>query len=198
MKAGLRRHVSRSTGFDGGCIMNVPKLTEEQLKAVFSPDVMQRAEGVVGQFHDCIVKDGDLHAKIKGNHGVYSIVLHTSKSPLQVEGTDTNTDGGSTKHMAALGLSYIYTPWIFKCEDDIDRTELTTVDDIQFYTAITPLRQLVDEMKTHKIPLTKLAEITRIPLQHISQIVRDSENGISHGRTEALKLSCLYLLDKVR
>ena len=178
--------------------MNVPKLTEEQLKAVFAPDVMQRAEGVVGQFYDCIVKDGDLHAKIKGNHGFYQVTLRTSQSPLQADCTEKSSEQGSCKHMAALGLSYIYTPWVFKCEDCIDRNEFTSVDDIKFYVAITPLRQLLDELKSRQIPLSKLSEITRIPMQQISQVVRDSENGTTHTLTEALKLSCLYLLDRIK
>ncbi len=176
--------------------MNVAKLTEEQLRTAFSPDVLLRAEGSVGQFSDCTVKNGDLHGKIKGNHGVYNVTLYTSKTPPTGE---CNCKNGSAhepcKHAAALGLSYIYTPWIFKSEDRIDRSGFKTIDDIQFYVAITPLRQFVDELRSRDISLSKLAEISRIPLQQISTAVKDSESGTPHTLTDILKLASLYLLD---
>lgn len=176
--------------------MNVPRLTEEQLKTAFSPEDLQRAEGVVGQFYDCIVKNGDLNAKIKGNHGIYNVTLKTSQTPLQVECADKNTLTGSCKHLAALGLTYIYTPWVFKCEDNIDRAELSSVDDIQFYVSVTPLRQLVDELKAKGIPMSRLAEITRTTVHMISQVIRHSENGTPHILTDPLKFTCMYLLEK--
>jgi hypothetical protein len=176
--------------------MNVAKLTEEQLKAAFSADDLLRAEGSVGQFYNCTIKNGDLHGKIKGNHGVYEVTLQTSKSPLPVP-TEKDDQHGSAKHAAALGLTYIYTPWVFRSADKIDRSKLTTFDDIQFYVAITPLRQLTDELKIAGISLSKLAEITRVPLQQISTVIKDSDNGVPHAITEPLKMACLYLLENI-
>ncbi|MDR0453751.1 MAG: hypothetical protein LBH05_02945 [Deferribacteraceae bacterium] len=173
--------------------MNVAKLTEDQLRTTFPFEALSRGEGSVGQFYDCIVKNGDLYGKIKGNHGVYNAVLYTSRTPLTGECNCKTTD--LCKHTAALGLSYLYTPWVFKCEDNIDRANLKNIDDIQFYVAMTPLRQFVNELKEQKIALSKLAEITRIPLQQISAAIRDSENGTPHTLTDILKLAILYLLD---
>jgi hypothetical protein len=176
--------------------MNVAKLTEDQLKAAFSADDLLRAEGSVGQFVNCTIKDGDLHGKIRGNHGVYDVTLKTSLSPIPAP-VDKDEKHGSAKHAAALGLTYIYTPWVFKCEDCIDRKELASFDDISFYTAITPLRQLTNELKDINISLSKLAEITRIPLQQISAVIKDSDNGVPHALTEPLKMACLYLLENI-
>ena len=175
--------------------MNVAKLTEEQLKTAFSHEMLLRGEGSVGQFYDCTVKNGDLHGNIKGNHGVYNVTLYTSGAPVKGECNCKSAAYEPCKHAAALGLSYIYTPWVFKSEDKIDRSNLKSIDDIQFYVAITPLRQFVDELKAKNISLSKLAEISRIPLQQISTAVRDSENGTPHTLTDVLKLASLYLLD---
>ena len=173
--------------------MNVAKLTEEQLRTAFPLDTLSRGEGSVGQFYDCVVKNGDLHGKIKGNHGIYNVTLYTSKTPFTGECNCKNAI--KCKHSAALGLSYLYTPWVFKCEDKIDRTDLKTIDDIQYYVAMTPLKQFVDELITRNITVTKLAEITRIPLQQISTAIHDSENGTQNTFADLLKLASLYLLD---
>ena len=173
--------------------MNVAKLTEEQLRTAFPFEILSRGEGSVGQFYDCTVKDGDLHGKIKGNHGVYNAILYTSNP--QLKGECNCKSAMPCKHVAALALSYLYTPWIFKSEDYIDRASLKSIDDIQFYVAVTPLRQIADELKERNISLSKLAEISRIPLQQISAAVKNSENGIPHTLTDILKLAALYLLE---
>ena len=173
--------------------MNVAKLTEEQLRAAFPFEVFSRGEGSVGQFYDCTVKNGNLYGKIRGNHGVYNAVLYTSETPLRGECNCKNAT--QCKHTVALGLSYLCTPWIFKNEDKIDRSNLKSIDDIQFYVATTPLRQLIDELKDRKISLSKLAEISRISLQQISAALKDSENNTPHTLSDVLKLACLYLLE---
>ena len=177
--------------------MNVAKLTEEQLRSGFSPEMTSRAEGSVGQFYDCTVKNGDLHGKIRGNHGFYEVTLHTSKPSLSGECGCKASETGLCKHTAALGLSYIYTPWIFKSLDNIDRKKLQTIDDIQFYLGITPLRTLLDELKEKKgISLSRFSGFTRVPLQHISQVFKSNEAGVQNPMSEVLKLSCIYLLDR--
>lgn len=176
--------------------MNVAKLTEDQLRNDFSPEATARAEGSVGQFYDCVVKNGDLYGKIKGNHGSYEVTLFTSKSPLSGHCECKASTTGLCKHTAALGLSYLYTPWIFKSADKIDRKKLQTVDDIQFYIAITPVKELFEEMKAEGISLSRFSELTKVPMQHISQIIKNNEAGIPNSLTEVIKLSCMYLLDK--
>ena len=173
--------------------MNVAKITEDQLRTAFPFEVLSRGEGSVGQFYDCKVKNGDLYGKIKGNHGVYGVTLCTSDPSLN--GECNCKKNKPCKHTAALGLSYLYTPWIFKSEDKIDRATLKGVDDIHFYVAITPLQQIADELKESGISVSKLAEITRIPLKQINEVIKKSESNMPHALTNALKLACLYLLD---
>jgi hypothetical protein len=176
--------------------MNVAKLTEDQLRDSFSPEAAARAEGSMGQFYDCVVKNGDLHGKIRGNHGFYEVSLFTSKTPLSGQCGCKASSTGLCKHTAALGLSYIYTPWIFTSADKIDRRKLLSVDDIQFYISITPLKSLFDELRAKGISLTRFSELAKVPMQHISQVIKNSEAGIPHSLTEMMKLSCMYILDK--
>lgn len=174
--------------------MKVPTLTDEQLKATYAPETLERAEGVVGQFSECTVLDGDLHGKIKGNHGSYNVTLHTSKKELKGSCNCGASETGLCKHSAALGISYIYTPWIFSSIDKINRKKLNTVDDVQFYVAITPLRTLLDELKEKNISVSMLSEISRVPVQAIAQAVKTGEN-VPSQMAELLKMACMYLLE---
>jgi uncharacterized Zn finger protein len=174
--------------------MNVAKLTEEQIKAAFRTDVLERAEGSVGQFHDCTVKGGDIFGKITGNHGSYSAALYTSKSPLTFSCTCKYGAEGC-KHTAALGLTFLYSPWLFKCSEKIDRKQLSSIEDIHFYTSVTPLKQIIDELRTSGVGLAKLSELTKLSSQQISAALRSSENGLSNPTSDLLKFASLYVLD---
>jgi uncharacterized Zn finger protein len=177
--------------------MKVAKLTEEQLRQDFAPEAVERAEGSVGQFFDCLVKNGDLHGKIRGNHGSYEVSLHTSKDTLSGQCECKASETGLCKHTAALGLSYIYTPWIFKSADKIDRKKLQSMEEIQFYIAITPLKSLLDELKEKRgVGLARFAELTKMPMQHLMQVIKNNEAGIPNSYTEMVKLSSMYLMDK--
>lgn len=174
--------------------MKVPTLTEEQLKTSCSPEVLERAEGVVGQFSECSVQSGDLHGKIKGNHGVYDVALYTSGSYLKGSCNCEASVDGLCKHSAALGISYIYTPWIFSTTDKLNREKLKTVEDVQFYIAVTPLKALLDELRETGISTAALSEITRVPMQAIAQAVKTSES-VPSQMAELLKMASLYLLE---
>jgi hypothetical protein len=176
-------------------IMNVAKLNEDQLRAVFAPREMDRAEGSIGQFYDCTVKNGDLHATIRGNHGYYQVTLYTSKNPIKSECNCKASADGPCKHGAALGLSYIYTPWVFRCEDHIDRNKLETVEDIHFYVSITPLRQLLDELKAAGFSVTRFSELVGVTPQQVAAVVKATEGGAQHMMGGMMKMACLYLLE---
>ena len=176
--------------------MNIIKLSEEQLREFFMPELLSRAEGSIGQITDCIIKDGRLHGCIKGNHGIYSIELEVSPKIHAKCSCKKGSEGNLCKHSAALGLTYIYTPWYFKCKDNIDRNLLKNTDDIAFYIAVTPLKQLLSELRDRNINASSVSDITRLPLQQIFAAVKDDDNNIPHLNVEMCKIACMYLLDK--
>jgi uncharacterized Zn finger protein len=177
--------------------MNIAKLTEEQIKAAFRAEVLERAEGSIGQFHDCVVKGGDLFGKISGNHGSYNVAIYTSQNPLEFSCTCRQGAEGC-KHSAALGLTFIYSPWCFSCSEKIDRKELVSIEDILFYISVTPLKQIIDELRAAGVGSAKLAELTKLSSQQISAAVRSSENGQPASTSALLKLASLYILEALR
>jgi len=176
--------------------MQLEKLTEEQLKNISTSLNLQRAENYVGKFSNCSVDGSVIKGVIRGNHGDYQVTLKIDSDPIGYEcGCETSKDS-FCKHAAALGLSYIYTPWEFASNQKMDRKSLNTIDDIQFYVKTTPLKDLLDELKKIDISISKLASLTGVTMQQISSMVKEDSGGKSHALTEPLKLSCLYLLEK--
>jgi hypothetical protein len=100
------------------------------------------------------------------------------------------------KHAAALGLTYIYTPWVFESNKKIEREEITSIEELQFYLRTTKLKTLLDDLRKCCLGVAQLSELTGISVQQISAIVKDDLNGKYHTLTDPLKLACLFLIEK--
>jgi len=176
--------------------MQLLKLTEEQLKNISSGITLQRAENYVGKFYECEIEGNRLRGKIKGNHGVYNVELIIDSDPLNFTCDCSSSKEMFCKHAAALGLTYIYTPWVFTTEEEFDRNKISTTGELQFYLKSVKLKDLVDELKRCCIGVSSLADLTGISLQQLSMIIKDDQNGKNHTLTLPLKLSCLYLIER--
>lgn len=176
--------------------MQLTKLTEEQLKNISTSINLQRAENYVGKFHNCSVDNSRIKGTIRGNHGDYNVTLKIDSDPIEFECGCEKGKEMFCKHAAALGLTYIYTPWEFASNQKMDRQSLKTIDEIKFYIKTTPLKTLLDELKKIDISASQLAEVSGVSIKQISTMVKDESAGTYHALTDTLKLSCLYLLEK--
>jgi hypothetical protein len=176
--------------------MQLVKLTEEQLKNISSGINLQRAENYVGKFINCSVDDSFIKGTIRGNHGDYTVTLKIDVDPIEYSCDCEKGKDVFCKHAAALGLTYIYTPWVFSSNQIIDRKSLRTTDEIKFYIKTTPLKQLLDDLKTINVSVSQLADLSGIPIKRIAALVKDDSMDTTHNLTDPLKLSCLFLLEK--
>lgn len=176
--------------------MQLIKLTEEQLKNISSSINLQRAENYVGKFHNCSIENSSIKGTIRGNHGDYNVSLKIDSDPILFECECEKGKDVFCKHAAALGLTYIYTPWVFASNHKMDRATLRTSDEIKFYIKTTSLKQLLEELKTIDVSVSQLADLTGISMKQISGIVKEDTGGKHHQLTDPLKLSCLFLLEK--
>lgn len=176
--------------------MQLLKLTEEQLRNISTSITLQRAENYVGKFFDCKIEDNVLEGKIRGNHGIYHVKLKIDTDPLTYECQCETSKEMFCKHAAALGLTYIYTPWVFESNKKIKRENINSLEELQFYLRTTKLKTLLEDLKKCCLGVAQLSEITGISVQQISAIVKDDLNGKFHTLTIPLKLACLYLIER--
>lgn len=176
--------------------MQLIKLTEEQLKNISSSINLQRAENYVGKFHNCSVNDSLIKGTIRGNHGDYTVTLKIDTDPIQFECECEKGQDVFCKHAAALGLTYIYTPWVFVSDRKMDRSALSTTDDVKLYIKTTPLKQMLDDLKKVGVSISELADLCGVSMKQISGIVKEDSGGKHHQLTDPVKMSCLFLLEK--
>jgi uncharacterized Zn finger protein len=175
--------------------MQLPKLSEENLKQVSDSLVLQRAENYVGKFIDCTLENSRLKGTIKGNHGAYTTTLALDSEPMIFSCDCNNSKEEFCKHAAALAMTYIYTPWVFATSKKLERKQIKTFDDIKFYIKTTTLKSLLDEVRAKNISSSQVANLVGISIQQLSSIVKEDQNGKNHVLTDPLKITCLYLLN---
>ncbi|MGA1847321.1 SWIM zinc finger family protein [Deferribacter abyssi] len=176
--------------------MKLLKLTEDQLRNICTPINLQRAENYVGKFFDCKIQDNIIVGKIKGNHGVYNVSLKIDSDPLEYSCECKTSKEMFCKHAAALGLTYIYTPWVFETDEKIERDSIKTLDELSFYLKTTKLKTLIDELRKKGVGVAKLSDLIGVSLQQIAAILKDEEKDKYHVLTDSIKLACLYILEK--
>jgi uncharacterized Zn finger protein len=142
------------------------------------------------------MEENILKGKIRGNHGIYDVELRIDTDPLTFNCQCSASKEMFCKHAAALGLTYIYTPWVFETSSKIERTNISNIEELHFYLRTTKLKTLLEELKKSNFTVAALSEITGISVQQISAIVKDDLNGKYHTLTAPLKFACLYLLEK--
>jgi len=176
--------------------MQLIKLSEEQLKNISSSINLQRAENYVGKFKNCSINNSSIKGTIRGNHGDYEVSLKIDSDPIEFNCECGKDDKTFCKHAAALGLTYIYTPWVFVSGQKMDRKSVRTIDEIKLYIKTTPLITLLDELKSIDVSISKLADLSGISMKQISTMVKEDANGKHHALTDPLKMSCMFLLEK--
>jgi uncharacterized Zn finger protein len=176
--------------------MQIVRLAEEQIKNICSPINLQRAENYISRFYDCEMDRTTIRGRVRGNHGVYDVELTLDSDPLKYKCGCETSKTMFCKHAAALGLTYIYTPWVFAPDIQIKKDEIKTVEDLDLYLRKIKLKSLIEDLREKDINISILSELTGISLQQISSVIKDDQIGKYHILTNPLKLSCLYIMEK--
>lgn len=177
--------------------MQLIKLSEEDLNKTCSQILLQKAESYVGNFFDCNLTDETLVGKIRGNHGEYSVELTVGEGGniISHKCACENSKEAICKHSAALGLTYIYTPWLFNGRR-MKRSNISNIDELKYYISTTPLREMFIELRGKGINLSDMADLLKVSAVQLSSVIKEDQLGKTHQLTEPIKLACAYLLDK--
>lgn len=176
--------------------MQLFKLTEDQLRNSATSLIIQRAENYIGKFTNCKIEGPILKGKIKGNHGIYDVELKIDSDPIQYKCQCETSKTSFCKHAAALGLTYIYTPWVFELDHAPDRSKISTFDELQYYVKTVKLKDLIDELRSCCVTIAQLSDLFGISAQQLLSLIKDDQTGKHHILTDPIKLSCMYLLEK--
>ncbi|ADR18916.1 SWIM zinc finger family protein [Calditerrivibrio nitroreducens] len=176
--------------------MQLFKLSEDQLRNSATTLIIQRAENYIGKFNNCKIEGPVLKGTIKGNHGIYNVELKIDTDPIQYKCDCDTAKTSFCKHAAALGLTYIYTPWVFELDHIPDRTKISSFEELQYYVKTVKLKDLLEDLRGCCITVAQLSELLGISAQQLLAIVKDDQSNKHHILTDPIKLSCMYLLEK--
>ncbi len=177
--------------------MQLIKLTADNLHDMCSPRSIQRADAYVGSFYACNqIDEKTIVGKIRGNHGEYEVSLTMQNDNIEQYGCGCEAAKTEIcKHVAALGFTYVDSPWLFSGKR-LTRSEINSLDDLKYYIATTPLKDLLVDLKAKNINISEVAGLLNVSPSQLSSIVKEDSVGRSHQLTEPIKIACLFLLEK--
>ena len=79
----------------------------------------------------------------------------------------------------------------------IDRKSLRTTEEIKFYIKTTPLRQLLDDLKSINVSISQLADLSGIPMKRIGRTCQRRLGGYNPQSDRPFKTFVPFLIRKV-
>jgi uncharacterized Zn finger protein len=154
-----------------------------------------KVQQYVGKFFECKRVGTRISARVKGNHGIYTV-------SIRVEG-DTTVSAcscyigkhGYCHHCAALAATFLNDPAAFPAVERKERQDVRGLSDLNAFLAHTTLEALLQQLKEQGITQIAFAEGIGTSSQHLAAVKKSELRNRFHNELGALKLACLWVLE---
>lgn len=168
-------------------------IIKNALKKTWSNRVSSKAKGYIGSFFDMQIKDGVILARVKGNHGTYTVSLKLENN--HINASCSCYKGGYCHHSEALAHTYVQNPRDFKVVKSKTLKQVKTLNDLNSYLNSTTLDKLIRELKSKGITQKDFAESIGMSTRHLSAVKSSELRNRYFHELGATKLACLWVLD---
>jgi len=155
-----------------------------------------KAGRYVGQFFNRHRIGLKIIADVEGNYGTYTVSIDASTEPPTKACSCYIGAGGSCHHVRALAQTFLDDPASFVPQETRIREQTRTLDDLALYLETMPLETLLADLKAHALSPRRLGELLGAGRRTLSDAARDKARNRRADTLGALKLACLYLLER--
>lgn len=157
----------------------------------------QKTQQYVGKFIDNTVVGNKIVAKVKGNHGTYTVSIELTDDKLVAACSCYIGKGGYCHHCQALALTYLQNPASFNEVQMKTREDVKQVNDLQAYLQSVTLESLLKQLNSQGITQKAFAESIGMNPRHLTAIKSSEARNHFFNELGATKLACLWLLEHV-
>jgi len=156
-----------------------------------------KVQKYVGKFFDCQRIGTRISARVRGNHGIYTVSIRVDGESASSACSCYIGKHGYCHHCAALAATFLNNSAVFPAVERKTREEVTGLSDLRAYLAHTTLESLLQQLKERGVSQTAFAEGIGTSSQHLGVIKRSELRNRFHKELGAVKLACLWMLDHV-
>lgn len=149
----------------------------------------------IGQFYDGTRTGTKIVAKVKGNHGIYTVSIDVKGGGVTSACSCYIGKGGYCHHCAALAHTFLRNPDSFQEIRTIPRKAVGGLPDLQAYLAGVTLEELLAQLKAHGITQKAFAEGIGMSPQHLGAIKSAEARSHFFHELGATKLAVLWVVE---
>lgn len=173
-------------------IEQVKKIISKELR--FYSGVSEKVKRYIGRFYLRQIKNERVLAKVAGNHGEYAVSIKFDDRRV-----DWNCSCYIGKHgchhCVALAHTFLQNPESFEIINEIKRSGVKNIEQLEKYLDYVTLSELLDELKSTGISQKEFAEAVGTTSRHLSSIKSSEARNRLYKGIGATKLACLWMIE---
>jgi len=169
----------------------------EAIEIAWPDEPTTKAFRYVGMFDQRTRTETVIRAKVKGNHGVYTVSIELDEDRLEAACSCYIGGSGGCHHCDALGFTFLDNPQTFCQIRHRTIDEVSTLLQLRTYLQGVKLDALVKELRRHGITQKALAESIGMSTRHLSAVKSAELKNRFYHELGATKLACLWVLEHI-
>ena len=154
-----------------------------------------KALSYVGRFFDRTRTGTKIVARVKGNHGDYTVSIAVGEHGATSACSCYIGKGGYCHHCAALAQTFLDAPDSFKEVRPPERKQVGGLPDLQAYLAGVTLDELLAQLKVQGVTQKAFAEGIGMNPRHLTAIKSSEARNHFFNELGATKLAVLWVIE---
>lgn len=170
----------------------ISAMKEKQFRAIDA-----KVKRYVDAFFDMTRLDDQISGRVDGNHGVYTVTIRLQDGRLSSACSCYIGGSGGCHHCAALAHTFLRDPEQFTVVERVERSAITTLEDVDAYVSSHPLADLLAEMRAKGITQKAFCEAIGMNPRHLSSVNSSEKRNHFFNELGAIKLAVLWALENL-
>lgn len=167
-------------------------MRKHQLRAID-----KKVERYIDAFFDMTRMEDQISGRVEGNHGVYTVSFGLTDGVLRAVCSCYIGSGGGCHHCAALAHTFLRNPEQFKAIERVERSAITTLEDVAAYVRSRPLADLLADLRAAGITQKAFCEAIGMNPRHLSAVNSSEKRNHYFNELGAIKLAAIWALENL-
>jgi len=156
--------------------------------------ISEKVNRYIGKFYRRQIKNDRILAKVKGNHGEYTVSLKFDERRVDFNCSCYIGKHGC-HHCVALAHTFLKDSESFEIVSETKQSGVKSIEQLGRYLDYVTLSELMDELKSVGISQKEFAEAVGTTSQHLSSVKASEARNRFYKGLGATKLACLWMIE---
>jgi len=157
----------------------------------------EKVNRYIGKFYERRIKNDRILAKVKGNHGEYTVSLKLDERRVDFNCSCYIGKHGC-HHCVALAHTFLNDSESFEIVNETKRSGIKNIEQLGNYLDYVTLSELLDELKSVGISQKEFAQAIGTTSAHLTSVKTSEARNRFYKGLGAFKLACLWIIENAK